>query len=274
MPVRCVVTGALGRMGSAIAKAVAASEDLALYGATERHDHPDIGRDAGVLLGLGNLDVSLDSDLRNCILAGDVVIDFTWPEASLAHLKMAADKDKAIVIGTTGFSPEQKDRIAELAKDTRALIAPNMSLGVNILFHLAQQAATLLGNEYDAEIVEMHHRNKIDSPSGTALELGRRVAAAWETDLEDVREDGRKGAVGVRPYGQIGMHAVRGGDVVGEHRLIFAGPGERLEIGHKAESRENFVRGALRAAIYLAAQEKNGLYTMADVLRLPKGIGQ
>jgi 4-hydroxy-tetrahydrodipicolinate reductase len=275
MPVRCVVTGATGRMGAAIVRAIAASEgEFALYGATERHDHPQLAKDVGVLLGLGPLDVPLENDLRNCIVASDVIIDFTAPDASLWHLDVAAEKEKAIVIGTTGFTPAQKEKIAEIAGRARVLFSPNMSLGVNVLFHLAQVAARLVGPEYDAEIVETHHRRKVDSPSGTALELGRRVAAAWELDLENARVDGRKGAVGERPAGQIGFHAVRGGDVVGEHQLILAGPGERLELVHRAESRENFVRGALRAAYFLAGRAEPGLYTMADVLSLPRENGR
>jgi 4-hydroxy-tetrahydrodipicolinate reductase len=271
MPVRCVVPGATGRMGSAIVRAIAASGgEFVLYGATERHDHPSLAKDVGGLLGLGPLDVPLENDLRNCIVASDVVIDFTSPDASLWHLAVAAEKGKAIVIGTTGFAPAQKEKIAEAATSARVLLSPNMSLGVNVLFHLARVAATLVGDEYDAEIVETHHRRKADSPSGTALELGRRVAAAWESDLEAVRVDGRKGVVGERPAGQIGFHAVRGGDVIGEHHLILAGPGERLELVHRAESRENFVRGALRAAYFLAQRTEPGLYTMADVLRLPR----
>ena len=186
------------------------------------------------------------------------------------------ERERAVIrahygLGTTAQTLTQIGASHELtAEATRVLLSPNMSLGVNVLFHLAQVAAKMVGDEYDAEIVEMHHRRKVDSPSGTALELGRRVAAAWETDLENARVDGRKGAVGERPAGEIGFHAVRGGDVVGEHRLILAGPGERLEIVHRAESRENFVRGALRAAYFLARQTENGLYTMADVLRLPR----
>jgi 4-hydroxy-tetrahydrodipicolinate reductase len=271
MAVRCVVTGATGRMGSAIVRAIAASEgEFALYGATERHDHPQLGKDVGTLLGLGPLDVPLENDLRNCLVAADAIVDFTSPDASLWHAEIAAEKGKALVVGTTGFSPAQKEKLARAAEQTRILLSPNMSLGVNVMFHLAQVAARLVGEEYDAEIVEMHHRRKVDSPSGTAMELGRRVAAAWELDLENARVDGRKGAVGERPAGQIGFHAVRGGDVIGEHHLILAGPGERLEIVHRAESRENFVRGALRAAYFLARQTENGLYSMADVLRLPR----
>jgi 4-hydroxy-tetrahydrodipicolinate reductase len=274
-PVRCGVTGALGRRGSAIARQVLASDEFALFGATERHDHPDIAKDVGALLGVGNLDLFLENELVNCILATDVIIDFTWPDASMEHLKVAVEKQKAIVIGTTGFSAEQKGQIAELAPQTRALLAPNMALGVNVLFYLAGVAAKLLDTEFDCEIVEMHHRRKLDAPSGTALEIGRRVAAAWDADLDEVRVDGRRGQVGERPIGQIGFHAVRGGDVVGEHELIFAGPGERLSISHRAENRENFVRGALRAAMFLSRQTEPGLYTMADVLRLPdRGAGR
>ena len=270
-PIRCVVTGAAGRMGGALARAVAHSEEFALLGATERHDHPDVGRDVGQVLGLGSLDVPLESDLRNCIVASDVVLDFTRPEGALFHLKVAVDKRKAIVIGTTGFTAEEKETLLDLAPRTRTLIAPNMSLGVNVLFHLAQLTARLLGDEYDVEIVEMHHRDKVDAPSGTALELGRRVAAVREAELDAIRTDGRAGRVGEREGGTIGFHAVRGGDVVGEHSLIFAGPGERLEIVHRISSRDNFVRGALRAAYFLCRQEEDGVYSMADVLDLPDG---
>lgn len=256
-------------MGGALARAIHRNEDFVLYGAVERQDHPDIAKDIGSLLGLGVIDVKLENDIRNVILATDVIIDFTWPDATLFNLEVAVDKQKAIVIGTTGFDDKQRQKLQELAPQTRTLLAPNMSLGVNIMFHLAKLAAGLLGEEYDAEIVEAHHRRKIDSPSGTALELGRRVAEAWESDLDQVRTDGRKGSLGERPYGTIGFHAVRGGDIVGEHQLIFAGPGERLEIVHRAESRDNFVRGALRAAYFLCNQTDNGLYSMADVLKLP-----
>jgi len=273
MAVRVVITGAMGRMGSALVRAVDASEDFELYGATEKHDHPDLAKDVGRLLLGKNLGIHLENDLRNVIVASDVIIDFTWPDASLSHLEAAVDKGKAIVIGSTGFDPEQMDRMTDLAPRTRALIAPNMGAGVNLLFALAGAAARVLGNEYDAEIVEAHHRNKIDAPSGTARELARRIAAEWDADAGEVSDYGRKGQTGEREYGRIGVHSVRGGDVVGEHTVVFAGPGERLELTHRASSRELFVRGALRAAHFLSKCTENGLYTMEDVLKLEKSLG-
>ena len=267
MEIKVVVTGAMGRMGRELVRYVKENDGFTLFGATERHDHPDMGKDIGRLLFGEPMELGLENDLRNTMVGANVIVDFTSPDSTLIHLDVAVQNQIPIVIGTTGFNKDQLKKLEELAPLTRTVFSPNMSMGVNLLWKLAAKAAEVLGEEFDAEIVEAHHRNKEDSPSGTAIRLAQSVAGAWEKDAFEIMDHGRQGQVGARDYGRIGMHAVRGGDVIGEHKLSFFGQGEEFFIGHRATSRTNFVKGAFRAAMFLQSAEK-GLYSMMDVLKL------
>lgn len=265
---RVVIPGAMGRMGQALTRYVHRHEGVELYGATERHDHPDIAADVGGLILGRNIDIKLENDLRNAIIAANAIIDFTRPDASVWHAEMAARYGIPIVIGTTGCSPEQLDKIRSYAAEVPIVLAPNMSIGVNLLFHLAERVAATLGDDYDVEIVEKHHRKKVDAPSGTALRLADTVARQWGCEEPAaVFDHGRHGAHNEREYGRIGLHAVRGGDIVGDHDLHFIGEGEMLTLAHRATSRDNFVKGAIKAAFWLQKREP-GHYDMADVLGL------
>jgi 4-hydroxy-tetrahydrodipicolinate reductase len=265
---KIVVTGAMGRMGQALIRYICSHDGYELHGAVERHDHPDLARDIGALLLGRPLEVKLENDVRNVILGAQVVVDFTLPDAALRHAEWVAPHGIPLVVGTTGLSAKQRAKLEKLAKHAAIVLAPNMSVGVNLLFHLARHAAEVLDEEYDVEIVETHHRNKVDAPSGTALRLAEIVARQWDREEPgEYFDHGRQGSVGVREYGRIGLHAVRGGDVVGEHELHFFGPGEALTLSHRATSRDNFVKGALRAARWLQGRAP-GLYDMQDVLGL------
>jgi 4-hydroxy-tetrahydrodipicolinate reductase len=254
-------------MGRAIINAIESADGIELCGATDLADGPFIGHDAGELAGVGNKDVAITSDLTGIIDKCDVIIDFSVPSASLEHFLKASEAGKAIVIGTTGFDEEHKTQFEAMAKTSKAVIAPNMSVGVNALFKLVREAASILGDGYDVEIVEMHHNKKVDAPSGTADRLARDVAVALNRDLDKVANYGRHGQVGARPPKEIGVMTLRGGDVVGDHTVIFAGAGERLELTHRAGSRDNFATGAVRAALWVVGSP-NGIYTMQDVLGL------
>ena len=262
-----VVCGAAGRMGSTVVRLIQESDGLKLVGAVEWSKNPHIGKDAGEVAGVGKLGVPIVSQLAPLLRGPVVVITFTTPEATLEHLKIAARKDTPIVIGTTGFNPKQLAEIKRLSRRTRVLMSPNMSVGVNLLLSLLGRVALTLGEDYDVEIVEAHHRFKKDAPSGTALALGRAVAAALKRDLDKVGVCGRKGIVGERTRKEIGLLSVRAGDIAGDHTVIFGGLGERIEFIHRAHSRETFARGALRAAQWLVKRKK-GLYSMRDVLGL------
>jgi 4-hydroxy-tetrahydrodipicolinate reductase len=207
----------------------------------------------------------VDSDLRGVAGQGDVIIDFTAPEVSLKSLELAVEKSMGIVIGTTGFSPSQMERVRRMAPETRCVMAPNMSVGVNVLFKIVDEVVRILGNDFDVEILEAHHRFKKDAPSGTALKLGEIVAQALNRDLDMDGVFGRRGLIGERKTSEIGMAVLRAGDIVGDHTVMFGGMGERLEITHRAHSRENFARGAVKAALWVVEQPK-GLYDMQDVL--------
>ncbi len=263
--IKIIVTGACGRMGKRIAEMIIEQKDMELAGAVEREEHPSLGRDIGEILGRGQTGVLLQDDLKKVIDRGEVIIDFTHPEATLGHLKLAGEHHKAIVIGTTGFGEERLAEVRDLAKNIPCVLSPNMSVGVNLLFKIAGQAARVLGDDYDIEIVEAHHRHKKDAPSGTAKKLAEILAEAVGRDLPEVAIYGRQGITGERPKESIGIHAVRGGDIVGDHTVIFAGPGERIELTHRAHSRDVFVWGAIRAARFLATASP-GLYSMQDIL--------
>jgi len=267
MKTRMIVCGAAGRMGQALARLAHQNPAAELCAAVERPGHPAVGQDAGVVAGVGELGIPITNDYSAVVEQDTVTLDFTAPEASLQHLRAAADCQAAIVIGTTGFEKDQHSELERLAIRTRSVVAPNMSVGVNVLLKLATAAATALGDSFDPEIVEIHHRLKVDAPSGTALALGRAVAEALGRDLQSDARFGREGIVGKRTDPEIGIMALRGGDTVGEHTLVFAGMGERLELTHRALSRDCLARGAMRAALWVVSQPA-GLYTMADVLAL------
>jgi 4-hydroxy-tetrahydrodipicolinate reductase len=263
--IKAVVVGAAGKMGSRIIHIIHDTPSIKLYRAVERPDHPSIGKDIGEVIGLGKMNIPLEGDLKKD--GGEVIISFTNPKTSIENLEFAGETGSAIVIGTTGLSPEQVQRIQDLSKNVRCVFSPNMSVGVNVMFKVVQEVARVLGPEYDIEIFEAHHRLKKDSPSGTAAKLGELIAKAVGRDFNKVGVYGRKGMVGERTKEEIGMQVVRAGDIVGEHTVLFGGIGERLEIIHRAHSRDNFARGAVRAALWIVNQP-NGLYDMQDVLGL------
>jgi 4-hydroxy-tetrahydrodipicolinate reductase len=264
--VRVVVTGVAGRMGIQIVRLVRASEGMALAGAVERPGAP-VGQDAGVLAGLGPIGVVVVDDLAKALPGADVVIDFTSHEASVRHAELCAERGVALVIGSTGFTPEAKAKVVAAARRIPIVLSPNMSVGVNVLFELVRQAAKILGDDYDVEIVELHHKKKRDAPSGTAVRLGEVAAEALERDPKDTFAFSRHGLIGERPPWQIGLQTVRGGDVVGEHTVYFFGEGERVELTHRATSRDQFARGAVRAAAWIVGKPA-GLHDMAAVLGL------
>jgi 4-hydroxy-tetrahydrodipicolinate reductase len=265
--VKVIVAGCAGRMGKRIATLVLQNKDLVLAGGFERDGSPFVGHDIGELIGEQKLGLAVSARLEDVIASTDVIIDFTSPEATLQNVKTAVQAGKKIVVGTTGLSTEQEKELALAAQSIPIVFAPNMSLGVNLLFKLSRMVAELLNDEYDIEIVEAHHRHKKDAPSGTARELAKQVALGRGIDLETMAEYGREGLCGERERGRIGIHAVRGGDVVGEHTVSYMAEGERVELTHKASSRDAFAKGALVAARFLADKER-GLYSMQDVLGL------
>jgi 4-hydroxy-tetrahydrodipicolinate reductase len=265
--IRVAVTGAAGRMGSRVIALLQEEESLKLAGAVEREDHAAVGRDAGEKAGLPPLGVPIRGDLSEVISDCEVIIDFTAPAASLCNIELVSAAEKAIVVGTTGFPKADIDRIRTLSARCPCVLSPNMSVGVNILFKVLGEIAPILGTEYDVEIYEAHHRFKKDAPSGTALRMAQIIARALGRDLEDVGVFGRKGVIGERTHEEIGIHTLRAGDIVGEHTVVFGGMGERIELVHRAQSRDNFARGALRAAKF-AAHAGNGVWDMLDVLGL------
>lgn len=265
--VRIAVAGAGGRMGRSLIEAAGQVEDIALTAAFDRPGSESIGRDAGELAGVGTIGVIVTDNPRAKVDEFDVFIDFTSPEATLAHAKICLPHGKRMVIGTTGFAPDQRAALQEMASRMAMVVAPNMSVGVNLCLKLLDLAARVLGDEVDIEIIEAHHRNKVDAPSGTALRMGEVVAGALGRDLASCAVYGRQGHTGPRDRKTIGFETIRAGDIVGEHTVMFAGSGERVEITHKASSRQTFARGALRAAQWIMGQD-HGLYDMQDVLGL------
>ncbi|MFZ5783160.1 MAG: 4-hydroxy-tetrahydrodipicolinate reductase [Pseudomonadota bacterium] len=264
---KITVVGAAGRMGQMLVRRIAATEGLTLAGASESPGSNALGRDAGEVAGLEACGVKITGDGAAAIAAADAVIDFTVPAATVAHAKAAADKGVAMVIGTTGLDPAQSAAIHDAAKQVPIVWAANMALGVNILLALVEKTAAMLDPSYDIEVLEMHHRHKIDAPSGTALALGRAAAVGRQIELEKVWRKSRDGHTGARPVGEIGFATLRGGEEVGVHTVMFAAAGERLELSHRSFSRETYAAGAVRAAQWLAGR-KPGLYGMKDVLGL------
>jgi 4-hydroxy-tetrahydrodipicolinate reductase len=261
------VVGAAGRMGRSLLRLTASTPGFGLVAGSERPDSPELGKDLGLLAGLEPLGCKLGGDAAAVFAAADAVLDFTAPAASLAHARLAAETGKAHVIGTTGIDGAGEAQLAQAARRAPIVFASNMSLGVNLIAELVSQVARALDPTWDIEIVEMHHRHKIDAPSGTALLLGRAAAKGRGMALEQIAKRARDGVTGAREPGTIGFAALRGGDVVGEHSVIFASEGERIELTHRATSREIFAHGALAAARWAAGREP-GLYSMRDVLGL------
>jgi 4-hydroxy-tetrahydrodipicolinate reductase len=265
--IKAAVAGAAGRMGKAIIKAINEIDGIELSGALEHKDHQAIGQDAGNIAGIREVGIGIVSDVVAVLDSSDVLIDFTSPRATLFNLEGCADNGVSSVIGTTGLSEEDLEALTIFASRTPTVFSPNMSVGVNLLFRLAEIAASSLGDSYDLEIFEAHHRMKKDAPSGTAMRLAEIVAQALGRDLDKSAVYERRGMIGERTKKEIGIQTLRAGDIVGEHTLLLAGPGERLELTHRAHSRDNFAQGAVRAALWLKDKEP-GLYSMADVLGL------
>ncbi|MCC9596568.1 MULTISPECIES: 4-hydroxy-tetrahydrodipicolinate reductase [unclassified Rubrivivax] len=265
-PVAIAVAGASGRMGRMLVEAVLDSEGCRLSGALDVPGSPALGQDAGAFLGR-TTGVAVTADLRAGLAGADVLIDFTRPEGTLAHLALCRELGVRMVIGTTGFTPQQKAEIAAAAQQVGIVFAPNMSVGVNVVLKLLETAAKALADGYDIEIVEAHHRHKVDAPSGTALAMGEAVARALGQDLSEHAVFAREGHTGERQPGTIGFATIRGGDIVGDHTVLFAGTGERIEISHRSNSRANYAAGSVRAARFLV-EHGPGLYGMADVLGL------
>ena len=264
--IKIVIAGSSGRMGKTLLEGVAQADDLSLHGALEHDGSAMLGHDAGEFLG-APCGVKITADVAAALKGADVLIDFTRPEGTLHHVEICRKLGVNMVIGTTGFNAQQKAQIGAAAQHIGIVFAPNMSVGVNLVFKLLETASRVLSQGYDIEIIEAHHRHKVDAPSGTALGMGEVIAKTLGRDLETCAEYGRKGVTGERDPSTIGFATVRGGDIVGDHTVMFAGTGERIEITHKASSRATFALGALRAARFLKANPA-GMYDMQDVLGL------
>jgi 4-hydroxy-tetrahydrodipicolinate reductase len=261
------VTGIAGRMGSFIGLLVADAPDMELAGALEAPGHRAVGADAGTLIGAGSLGITVGDDIEKAFSGVEVIIDFTMPEATLKNAAYAAREKKAMVVGTTGLSDADMAKLGALAGEIPMVVSPNMSIGVNVMFKVVAELTRLLGDDYDVEIVEAHHRLKKDAPSGTALGLARAIAAAQGVDLNEHACYARHGIIGARPKGQIGIQTLRAGDIIGDHTVLFAGNSERIELSHRAHTRQNFAQGAVRAARWVTGR-KSGIHTMMDVLGL------
>ncbi|MEQ1720591.1 MAG: 4-hydroxy-tetrahydrodipicolinate reductase [Nitrosomonas sp.] len=263
---KIAIAGSSGRMGRTLLEATMQAADMELFAALEKPDSLFLNKDAGELIG-SPCGVPISSDFSSALKGCDLLIDFTRPAGTLAHLKVCLENRVKMVIGTTGFSVEEKTLLKEAAKNTAIVFAPNMSIGVNVTFKLLEVAAKILNQDYDIEIIEAHHRHKVDAPSGTALRMGEVIAQTLGRDLNKVAVYGREGVTGERNPETIGFCTIRGGDIVGDHTALFSGIGERIEISHKASSRMTFALGALRAVRFLA-DKPNGLFDMQDVLGL------
>jgi 4-hydroxy-tetrahydrodipicolinate reductase len=268
MVMKIGIIGCGGRMGRMLVAEVLASASASLAGGTEPKGSPLLKQDLGVLAGLAPCGKKVTDDLKALVAASDAIIDFTTPASTLKAAALAAEKKKIHVIGTTGLGPRELSELKKFSQKTAIIQAPNMSVGVNLLAALVREVASVLDEAFDIEVLEMHHGKKVDAPSGTALALGQAAADGRKVKLAKVSRMERSGNVGARPKGEIGFATLRGGDVVGDHTVIFAGEGERIELTHKASSRAIYAKGALRAALW-AKGRKPGLYTMRDVL----GIG-
>jgi len=265
--VKVVVAGASGRMGARLVSLVKESSEFQLVGAVERKGHPAIGSDAGDVAGCGRIGVVMTDNLTALADRADVLLDFTTPDVSLMHMAIMAASRKAMVVGTTGLSAGQLAELKKAAKAIPCVFSPNMSVGVNVILKVLAEMARAFGEDYDIEVTEAHHRLKKDAPSGTALKIAQVLADATGRELDKVATYGRKGMVGERKKGEIGIQAIRAGDIVGDHTVLFGGLGERIEVTHRAQSRDTFARGALRAARWVVTRPP-GLYDMHDVLGL------
>lgn len=265
--IRIGVTGIAGRMGSSIGLLVAQAEDLELAGALEASGHKGIGTDAGLIIGAGSLGIKLTDDMEEAFKNAEVIIDFTAPEPTMRLARYASGANKALVIGTTGLIDADISQLKSLSHTAPMVVSPNMSIGVNVMLKVVSMLTRLLGDAYDVEITEAHHRLKKDAPSGTALGIAKTIAEARGINLNDHACYERHGIIGTRPQGEIGIQTVRAGDIIGDHTVLFAGNNERIEITHRAHTRQNFAQGALRAARWIK-DKKPGLYSMMDVLGL------
>ncbi len=265
--IKVIVAGAAGRMGCRLVSLVRDSTALTLAGALEHKGHHALGDDAGETAGAGHAGITIADNLAALLERGEVVIDFSAPKATLEHLRIVAQHRRAMVIGTTGFSASELDELKSLGRQIPCVFSPNMSIGVNLIYKVIGEMAKTLGDEYDIEVIEAHHRLKKDAPSGTALKIAEILADAVNRDLDQVGVYTRKGLIGERSRGEIGIQTIRAGDIVGDHTILFGGMGERIEVTHRASSRDTFARGALRAAQWVVRQQP-GLYDMMDVLGL------
>lgn len=264
---KTIVAGAAGRMGCRLVSLIKDSPALMLTGALESKGHPSLGKDAGDMAGSGHAGVSITDNLSSLMEQGEVLIDFSAPESTLEHLRTVVRHRRAIVIGTTGFSSVQLEELNSLALQIPCVLSPNMSVGINLICKVIGEMARTLGEDYDIEIIEAHHRLKKDAPSGTALQLADVLARSVNRDLNQVGVFARKGMIGERAKGEIGIQTIRAGDIVGDHTILFGGMGERIEVTHRASSRDTFAQGAIRAAKWIVHQPP-GLYDMMDVLSL------
>jgi len=267
--IKVAVAGAAGRMGKRITTLCLRHKEINLVGAFERKGHEKVGNDIGVIIGEALTGIKLSDDIKELIHKTDVLIDFTTPTSTLHNLKVVAEYNKAIVIGTTGFNNEEYKQIESLTKNVPCVIAPNMSVGINLLLSVLRDIAKIIGEDYDIEIIEAHHRMKKDAPSGTALKMAQVIAESLGRNLEEVAVYSRKGLIGERSKKEIGIQSIRAGDIIGEHTVIFGGIGERIEITHKVSSRDTFAAGAIKAALWIY-EKSPGLYDMLDVLNLKR----
>ena len=265
--INVIVCGGCGKMGSKVAQLIYQNKDMELIGIIESPSHPGIGKDWGMSVGLGETEIIVKDNLEEIIQNADQIVEFTNPRISLKHLEIVSKYKKAMIMGTTGFSSEEIKKINKLAQGIPFLLSPNMSLGVNLLFKLVAETAAALNDDYDIEIVEAHHRFKKDAPSGTAKKLAQKIAKAKGVSLDKVVIYGREGIIGERKRGEIGIHSIRSGDITGEHTVMFTALGERLELTHKAHSRDTFAYGTIQAIKFMGGKSP-GFYEMKDVLKI------
>ncbi|HBY57260.1 MAG TPA: 4-hydroxy-tetrahydrodipicolinate reductase [Candidatus Atribacteria bacterium] len=265
--IKVIVCGGCGKMGSTVARLVHQNEDMKLVGIIESPSHPQKGKDWGIVVGLGETGIIIKDNLEEIIQSADQIVEFTNPQVSLIHLEVVSKYKKTMIIGTTGFSSEEIKEINKLSQGIPFLLSPNMSLGVNLLFKLVAKTAASLSDDYDIEIVEAHHRFKKDAPSGTAKKLAQEIANARGVNLNEVAVYGREGIIGERKRGEIGIHSIRSGDICGEHTVMFTSLGERLELTHKAHSRDTFAYGTIQAIKFMEGKPA-GFYEMKDVLKI------
>lgn len=263
--IKVSIMGVSGRMGRSIYRLLDAEDDIQIVGATEIENHPDMGKDIGLVAGEGEIGVQLSCGLEASSKEADVIVDFTVPSSTLNNARYASASGKAMVIGTTGFDDDQRKELNELAKSFPCVFSPNMSIGVNVMFEATKKLAEILGDDYDIEIIEAHHKHKVDAPSGTALKLGEAAAEGLSRDFNSSARYERHGVIGERGEKEIGMQTIRAGDIVGEHTVMFCGAGERIELTHRAMSRDNFAKGVVRAVQWVSGKP-SGMYTMKEVL--------